>query len=273
MQKGILKQRHETILDPSCKSLVPKGFTLIELLVVIAIIAILAAMLLPALKNAKDSANRISCMSNLKQLGLVNITYSDDYNAWAPIYNQTDPAVDLSTAGAGSEWNVDSSGIIKPLFISAYSLNANSFIEPGSAYTRFGWAGVINGPDTTNNQATTYMWMNGRRYIRDTNNSLKGYFGVRHFRDSRKYYKVPMVADMLLANHSGNFSTGPWSFKFHPFQWKATTAWPGFNKGQTSQNTVYADGHAEQVKYVASMSQGQNNHYLFIDKGGFLDVP
>ncbi len=60
------------------------GFTLIELLVVIAIIGILAAMLLPALARAKDSAKRVQCLSNLRQLALVYHLYNDDNNNRLP---------------------------------------------------------------------------------------------------------------------------------------------------------------------------------------------
>jgi len=65
------------------------GFTLIELLVVIAIIAILAALLLPALASAKLRAQRINCVSNLKQLTLSSLMYENDTGTLFPYYAYT----------------------------------------------------------------------------------------------------------------------------------------------------------------------------------------
>ncbi|OGV51529.1 MAG: hypothetical protein A2017_01800 [Lentisphaerae bacterium GWF2_44_16] len=57
-------------------------FTLLELLIVISIIMILASLLLPALKNSKDTAKSILCAGKLKQIGLAENSYAGDFNGW-----------------------------------------------------------------------------------------------------------------------------------------------------------------------------------------------
>jgi len=79
-----LKISHSSCRLPSLACKVAEAFTLIELLVVIAIIAILAAMLLPSLARAKESACRIQCMGNLKQLELVLKIYAEDNRGSLP---------------------------------------------------------------------------------------------------------------------------------------------------------------------------------------------
>ncbi len=61
------------------------GFTLVELLVVIAIIALLVGLLLPALKNARETAKRVICGSNERQLYLSVLLYANDFDQWTPI--------------------------------------------------------------------------------------------------------------------------------------------------------------------------------------------
>jgi prepilin-type N-terminal cleavage/methylation domain-containing protein len=65
---------------PDAQRYTKRGFTLIELLVVIAIIAILAAILFPVFSRARENARRASCLSNMKQIGLGAMQYTQDYD-------------------------------------------------------------------------------------------------------------------------------------------------------------------------------------------------
>ena len=61
-----------------------RGFTLIELLVVMAIISILASILFPVFGKAIEKAKSTACLSNLKQIQLATMMYSQDYDSWYP---------------------------------------------------------------------------------------------------------------------------------------------------------------------------------------------
>jgi prepilin-type N-terminal cleavage/methylation domain-containing protein/prepilin-type processing-associated H-X9-DG protein len=109
----------------------PRGFTLIELLVVIAIIAILAAILFPVFARARENARRASCQSNLKQIGLGLIQYTQDYDEKYPAicvgYNYWG-----TTAGAGP-WPTLIQPYVKSLQVLQCPSNPLETPVPGSA--------------------------------------------------------------------------------------------------------------------------------------------
>ena len=61
-----------------------RGFTLIELLVVIAIVGVLMALIAPAIASTREKATIVSCMNNLKNIGMAAFMYADDHNEVIP---------------------------------------------------------------------------------------------------------------------------------------------------------------------------------------------
>ncbi len=113
---------------PSSLSGKRRAFTLIELLVVIAIIAILAAILFPVFAQAREKARGAACLSNLKQMGLAVMQYSQDNDeilpatGWRGPCNNPDPAVNPADS-ANTNDNFFSGVLSFPLAVQPYVKN------------------------------------------------------------------------------------------------------------------------------------------------------
>lgn len=117
------------------------GFTLLELLIVVAVMAILMSLLLPALRTAKETGNKIKCTGNMKQAGTAFAMYSGDFN------NHLPPSID----GADHWWCRDE--ILGPYW--------GSF-KPGGGIMR-----CPSSPDIPINHAQANYVMNTRGNIKD----------------------------------------------------------------------------------------------------------
>jgi len=128
-----------------------KGFTLIELLVVIAVIALLLSIVMPALKKAKALALRLTCTSNLHQVGLAMHSYAAIYDNYLPVpevQNVGDWLIDVPEIA--SDYILDQYDTLEVMYCPANSLREytdDELMERYKSHMVFGWA------------ITDYFWL------------------------------------------------------------------------------------------------------------------
>ena len=208
--------------------LTPRGFTLIELLVVIAIIAVLAAILFPVFARARENGRRSTCLSNLKQIGLGFMQYTQDYDEAYPL--SSFPAHNIS-------WTVSAQPYMKSVQL---------FRCPSDNGTRWSTPAA---PPADNYYTTSYSmtaWISG----------------------TQKYGKLSAMQApskvIILADANTDSAQRD---HFHPFYWTSDPVNPGGPKSWTfnsahnettelalrrhleSFNSMYADGHVKASRW------------------------
>ncbi len=188
-----------------------RGFTLIELLVVIAIIAILAAILFPVFARAREKARQTSCLSNVKQLALGALMYTQDFDEKHPYC--------YFIVAAGHDDGVSREGYTMMSAILPYLKNVQIFKCPSiSAETIYTYT---NGVQIVSDYSFScfYVWAGGA-----TNASLR----------NETFYGYDPAAVGMLTTYLGGYRTWvPYWYTHMPYE---------HNDGQ---NVAFGDGHAK----------------------------
>ena len=217
------------------------NFTIVELLVVIAIISILASLLLPALSRARDSAKRISCGNNMKQLQLAFLSYLGDNQEYLP------PAI-IAISGVNTVWGqtMADGQYISPDAIS-YNPKSKTLLCPSSLVTdsgrpvytqgNYGMNALITytlgqAGATTPYRTTAIKSPSNKILLLDSGNAYIHYGHITN--PNLSVFYVPGARSNLVPWNQGNYQN------------QQDDAWKG--RHNKNVNVIYFDGHLDMSK-------------------------
>ncbi len=216
----------------SRKSFIINNFTLIELLIVVAIIAILAGMLLPALNQARERAKAASCVSNLKQVGVANNLYMNDFDGFYPVTGR-----------------IKYPDVADPVYSWSVNLNKMGYIT-GNFYKLTRCPSIRIVPNTDSAGVSSYGV--NKQYRTDkgltlvlsfaTNSSATDYYGFAPLKKIKDPGKFISHADSVSANDSGYLGCA-----YYQFSCDAYNGGAPFAVHSDNANCLFGDGRVGAV--------------------------
>ncbi len=227
------------------------AFTLVELLVVIGIIALLISVLLPALARARDAANSVKCLSNMRQAGLAVTFYvNENKGRWLPPYRVPEATPNYVPLGSASGWNS------APYFYTwlsghYFKEDPRMWICPSDRY-------ILN--DTLGTQWRLYSKVKDNKCSYLMNRDAPQFTTVRYGPPFDHVYFNPRPIKgiknptKLIVFAESSLGVGLASFRSLP------TAFRWDHRKGTSMSICFADGHADQLERAEIMLRGSETY-------------